>query len=191
MGTSVSHRSPATPNWNAVATAYRKEAIPLDRVVQEIWRAATNQPTGDLAVELARPLVAKCLDIAITYESREDAVAEARKAWALSGESSIAADLVQRAIVRSFTTVTNRELAFSHSLFAEAFNYLVSRDLSGYLGKETRIRSVSDSIAFKDALRTQVVAKIKSIPLPPNLSKNPSLWRSYVQKIAAVLAGRD
>ena len=38
MGTSVSHRSPDTHNWRAVAASYLSENIPVERINQEIWR---------------------------------------------------------------------------------------------------------------------------------------------------------
>ncbi len=46
MGTSVSRPSPNTHNWRAVAAIYQSEDFTVERINQEIWRAATNQPSG-------------------------------------------------------------------------------------------------------------------------------------------------
>ena len=55
MGTSVSQASPSTTNWLAVALAYVHDAIPVDRLVQELWRAAQSEPAADWGALLSEP----------------------------------------------------------------------------------------------------------------------------------------
>jgi hypothetical protein len=155
MGTSISQRSPATPSWHAVTAAYNSDVIPIPRIVQELWRAATNQPTGNLAADLGAPIIARCFAIALNAPSREEALFSAGREVALSGQASLAADLAQRAVVLSFRPGEDRASAFVQSLFSEARSYLVSRDLSGYVGMSERLHTVSDAIAFKNEIRQQ------------------------------------
>lgn len=191
MGTSVSQRSPSTPNWDAALIAYETDVIPLDRAVQEIWRAATNQPEGNLGVDLGSPIVAECLRIAESANSRGQAVQEARRAIALSGQTSLAADIAQRAVAQTFARPQDRTVAFAASLFAEAGNYLVSRDLPGYIGPEGRAKTVSQAIGLKSAVQERIIAVVNQTPRPSGLSSSPALWRTFVNDVVTRLAGRS
>lgn len=188
MGTSINQRSPSTQNWRAATTAYTNEAVPIERAVQEIWRAATNQPTGDLARDLAAPIVAECLKIALTAPSREEAAISASRAVASSGQASLAADIAQRAVVQSFRSPGDRATAFATALFAEAGNYLVSRDLPGYVGAGGRARTVSESIAFKSQIREQIASHVSAVPRPSRLTGDA--WPGYVGDVVRHLKGR-
>lgn len=190
MGTSVNQRSPSTPNWDAALTAYETDVIPLDRVVQEIWRAATNQSEGNLGVDLGAPIVAECLRIVQSAVSREQAVQEARRTIALSGQASLAADIAQRAVTQTFAKPQDRTATFTESLFAEAGNYLVSRDLPGFVGPEGRARSISQAIRFKSAIQERIVAVVSETPHPKGLSSSPDLWRTFVNDVVTRLTGR-
>lgn len=191
MGTSVSQASPQTSNWRVVAATYTSDAIPIDRVVQEIWRAATNQPVGNLAIDLGTPIVAQCLNIAQHATSREEAVRDARRSVAFSGQASLAADIAQRAVVQCFESIGDQAAAFTQSLFAEAGNYLVSRDLSGYVGVGGRAQTVSEAIALKNSLREQIVRTVSSVPLPSDVAREASIWRRYVEEVIIHLTGRS
>lgn len=191
MGTSVNQRSPSTPNWEAAFIAYETDILPVDRAVQEIWRAATNQPEGNLGVDLGAPIVAECLRIAERANSREQAVQEARRTVALSGQTSLAADIAQRAVTQSFAKPQDRTAAFAESLFAEAGNYLVSRDLPGYVGPEGRTKTVSEAIRFKNTIRERTAAVVNEVPRPTGLSSNASLWRTFVNDVMDRLTGRS
>lgn len=182
MGTSINQRSPNTPNWRVVSTAYTNNSISVDRAVQEIWRAATNQPTGDLSRELGNSIVAECFRIAVTAESREQAIQQANLAVAFSGQASLAADIAQRAVVQSFRTAENRAGAFAAALFAEAGNYLVSRDLPGFVGPSGRAKNVSESIRFKGEIKTHIAARVAEVPQPtPDVGG--LRWRGYVARV--------
>lgn len=156
MGTSISHRSPSTPNWSAAAVAYICPQIGVDRVVQEIWRAAINQPSGNLGVDLSAPIVSQCLQIAVHASTPHEASEETTRAIALSGQASLAADLGHRAAVSTSRSTGDRVSAFVCALFSEASDYLVSRDLPGYVGFGERLKNVSDALAFKSHVRRHV-----------------------------------
>ncbi len=189
MGTSISQSSPRTPNWHAVATAFTNETIPIERTVQELWRAATNQPIGDLTKDLGAPIVAECLNIAQNATSREQALNEARRTIALSQQTSLATDIAQRAIVHSFSDVQNRISAFTKSLFSQAGDYLVSRDISGYVGTSDRTRTVSDTFSLKNSIRNEIATKVSNVPIPRDVSASPTNWKSYIQTVVNTLKG--
>lgn len=181
MGTSINQRSPNTPNWRAASTAYTNRSISIERAVQEIWRAATNQPVGDLSRDLGKSIVAECLRIAVDSASREEAIQKANLVVAFSGQASLAADIAQRAVVQSFRTSEDRAGAFTAALFAEAGNYLVSRDLPGYVGHDGRARNVSEAIRFKGEIKRQIAARVAEVPRPPDMVSHG--WEGYVSRV--------
>ena len=157
--------------------------------VQEIWRAATNQPEGNLGVDLGTPVIAECLRIAERSTSREQAVLEARRAIALSGQTSLAADIAQRAVVQTFAKPQDRTSAFTESLFAEAGNYLVSRDLPGHIGPKGRANTISQAIGLKNAVQERIAAVVSETPRPTGLSSSSALWRTFVNNVVTRLTG--
>jgi hypothetical protein len=191
MGTSVNQRSPSTPNWDAALLAYETDVIPIERAVQEIWRAATNQPEGNLGVDLGTPIIAECLRIAEKAASREQAVQEARRAIAFSGQTSLAADIAQRAVTQTFAKPQDRTSAFAESLFAEAGNYLVSRDLPGHIGPEGRAKTISQAIGLKNAVQERIATVVSETPRSTDLSSSSALWRTFVDDVVTRLTGRS
>lgn len=185
MGTSINQRSPHTPNWRAASTAYTSRAISIDRAVQEIWRAATNQPAGDLAEDLSKSIVSDCFRIAVTASSRDEAIRQATMAIAFSGQASLAADIAQRAVVQCFRAPEDRAGAFTRALFAEAGNYLVSRDLPGYVGPEGRAHTVSEAIHFKSEIKSQIAARVAEVPRPAEVAGRG--WQDYVSRVVDLL----
>jgi hypothetical protein len=190
MGTSISHRSPLTSNWKAASAAYIYPDIKISRAVEEIWRAASNQPVGNLGVDLSTPIVAQCLQIAIQAPNPEEASRKTSMVIALSGEASLAADLAARVAVRTARETRNRVAAFAYTLFSEAADYLVSRDLPGYVGVGERLKNVSDSIEFKSNIRRQVEKIVCEIPIPKGIEKESRIWKSYVDDVVFSLKGR-
>jgi len=180
MGTSVSHRSPETHNWHAVAASYLSESFTVERITQEIWRAATNQPSGDLAMSLAEPIIAECLKTVMNSSSAQEAVYDVSRLISVSGEANLATDIARRAAVNSFMESGNRRMNFIKSLFSEAVDYLVSRDLPGYVGWGDRIRDVSSSIAFKRNIKQQVENIIGNNPVRENIEMNSESWKAYI-----------
>lgn len=191
MGTSISHGSPSTSNWRAATAAYVSPSIPIRRAVREVWRAATHQPLGDLASDLSAPIISQCLRIAVQASSPQEASREASMAIALSGQASLAADLAHRAALQSSRSAQDREAVFTSSLFCAAADYLVSRDIPGYIGIGKRLKNVTDSIAFKQEVRQQVREIVSTVPRPKGLDRDPSRWKDYVATVVSSLVGRE
>ena len=188
MGTSVSQASRNSTNWSAVRATYRSEAIPVDQVVREVWRAAQADSDQDWREMLSTPIVASCLNITLESGSASQAVNAAAKEIAYGEGGSIAAELAKRAVVQSFGGA-NRAQVFSQAVLAEATDYLVSRDLSGYVGTVGRNKSVQDSIAFKDLIR-QRVAEVVSRVGPPRTA-DAGEWSNYVRLAIRQLSGTE
>jgi hypothetical protein len=191
MGTSISHASPRTANWRAVGAIYESEMIPADRASQELWRAATNQPAGNLGADLGHPVVATCAQIVRDIPSRADAIARVRQTLAMSGVASLATDIAQRAAVSCFAAPGDRVGAFVQSLVGEATNYLVSRDLPGHVGRSNRIATVSDAMSFKAQVLDHARQMAQSVLRPPGVEASPSSWKSYITTVVGRLEGRE
>jgi len=180
MGTSVSHRSPDTHNWHAVAASYLSEDFTVERINQEIWRAATNQPSGNLPMSLAEPIIAECLKTVMDSSSAQEAVHDVSRLIAVSGKANLATDIARRAAVSSLIESGNRRMNFIKYLFSEVVDYLVSRDLSGYVGWGDRIRDVSSSIVFKRDIKKEVKHIIDNNPARENIETNSESWKTYI-----------
>src|SRR5262245_14720257 len=144
MGTSVSHGSPRTNNWLAAQATYRNDSFPIERVLQEVWRAATNQPEGDLAAQLSQPIIGRVREIAISGGSAVDVATAINRELSQSREPSLAAEIARRAAIQC-VGAKDRAQTYNERLFAEASNYLVSRDLPGFVGTIGRNQNVTDS----------------------------------------------
>jgi hypothetical protein len=179
MGTSVSQGSAPSANWAAAQAGYRT-AIPIDRVVQEIWRAATNQHEGDLGGLLRDPIVARIGQLASTGQTPAEIATAATKLIAQSKGASLAADIARRAAVQSALS-QNPSQTYGQRVFAEATNYLVSRDLPGFVGGVNRNRSVSEAIAFKASILQSTIAAVRATG-PPHLSSRQR-WSRYVAAV--------
>ena len=127
----------------------------------------------------------------MSASSREEAAQTARREVALSGQASLAADIAQRAVAQSFRGGEDRASVFVQSLFAEAGNYLVSRDLPGYVGANGRAQTVSESIAFKSEIREHIAGTVRTIPRSVDVANQPSVWKDYVSSVVNSLAGRE
>lgn len=188
MGTSTNQRSPNTPNWRAAQLAYVEPGLPIDRTIQEVWRAALNQPTGNLLQSLSTEVVSDCLRITVESESREAALARASRHIAQSGEASLGAVIAQRAVALAFAEERDRTTAFASCLFAEASNYLVARDLPGFVGAGGRASSVSEAILFKRAIRDRIMARVEAVPRPKRPGDLARNWAAYVDAVTTGLA---
>lgn len=93
MGTSVNQRSPDTLNWRAVQATYEDQTIPIERVLQEIWRAASGQADADFSVMLAQPIVLRLREIALTARPPVEVAATASRTIAQSKQTSLVDEL--------------------------------------------------------------------------------------------------
>lgn len=185
MGTSKSQPSPRTPNWRAAQLAYADPAVTIDRAVQEIWRAATNQPSGDLAQLLGEPAIAECLSVATDAPNRESAVDAVSRHLASLGKASLGLVMAQRAVAQSYGK-PDPVAAFTSSLFGEAGNYLVSRDLPGFVGVDGRAKTTSEAMALKAEIRERVAERAAEIR-PPRQGALVDGWSDYVAKVVGHL----
>jgi hypothetical protein len=160
---------------------YADPAVTIDRAVQEIWRAATNQPSGDLTQLLGEPAIAECLAIATDAPTRESAVDAVSRHIASLGKASLGLVIAQRAVAQSYGKADS-VAAFTSSLFAEAGNYLVSRDLPGFVGTEGRAKTTSEAMALKAQLRERIAERASEIR-PPRPGALVDGWSDYVTRI--------
>jgi hypothetical protein len=107
-----------------------------------------------------------------------------------SDHVSLAADIAQRAAIRSAGDTDNRAMSFAKALFAEASNYLVSRDLPGYIGPAGRARNISEAVQLKGAVRQEVEGIVSRGPQPPT-SGDSSAWSAYVKVVVEQLRSRN
>lgn len=188
MGTSVNQPSPKTINWRAAQATYRNADTPVERVLREMWRAATSQGGGNLANLLAQPIVARVREIVLRGGDATQVAMAASREIAESRQSSFAADIARRAAVQS-VTAENRAQAYSERVFAEASNYLLSRDLPGYVGDVGRNKTVSDSFQFKRAVLEAAANVVRTVGPPP--SNTPEAWHDHTTAVVDALKRRS
>ena len=188
MGTSVSQSSPSTPIWQAAQATYYRPEIPIERTIQELWRAADSQIDENLARDLQAPLIAECLRITLASSTRTEAVRNVAWAVASSGQSSLAAELARRAVARSFSGGGSSAVAFAKAVFADAGDYLASRDLSGFVGISEKIPKVSDLVALKASLRERIAEVVEDVDLPEETNVVEG-WSDYAGRVVDALKG--
>jgi hypothetical protein len=186
VGTSVNQSSPRSANWSAAQTGYRAN-IPIERIVQEVWRAATNQPQGNLAKLLAQPIVARLGQLGVEGTTPTQVASATSREIARSKASSLATDIAQRAAVQCLSS-TDRAQAYGERLFAEACNYLVSRDLPGFIGRANRNQTIVEALAFKSSVLEDTARAVHEGGRP-DFSTTES-WRTYVEGIVHHLKRR-
>lgn len=179
MGTSVNQSSPRTLNWSAARSGYRDPSVPVERVAAEIWRAAGNQPLGNLADLLSRPIVATIGQLASQARSGVELARKSAFAVAQSKQASLAADLARRAAIQS-VGAANPLRAYSERLFSEATSYLVARDLPGYVGIG-RAKNVAQSVEFAAQVAKHVADVARSIETPSQITTQS--WATHVRTV--------
>ncbi len=188
MGTSVSHPSPKTRNWAAAQATYKSNDFPVKRVLREIWRAATNQTEGNLSEQLSAPIISRLREIAVKGETPVEVASAVNREIALSRQNSLGVEIARRAALQCLTA-ENRSQAFNERVFAEASNYLVSRDLSGFVGSEFRNKTVLDSFRFKQSITNAAVQSVKVIDAP-TVGTGEGQWREYTSEVIKRLTER-
>ncbi len=187
MGTSVSHPSPKTRNWEAAQATYKSDSFPVERVLREIWRAATNQESGNLSEQLSAPIVNRLREIVGKSGTSIEIASAINREIALSRQNSLGVEIARRAALQCLNA-QNKSQTFIERLFAEASNYLVSRDLSGFVGSEFRNKNVADSISFKQAITLAAVQSVKSVETSSGFNENN--WREYTGRVIKQLTER-
>jgi len=178
MGTSVSQPSPRTTNWSPVHAAYRSKDIPEQRVIKEIWRAFDNEPTP-ISATLKAEVFYDCYK---TIGEAQDMRAAIRQFDALLLEkkhNSIIAEFSKRAIPAAFYT-DDRMGSWKASLFVQVTDYIISRDISGFVGEGNRNRTIGDVIKFKDLIAESVSIIVRSDQGMINSKRD---WNTFVERI--------
>ncbi len=183
MGTSISQPSPETPNWRAVQAMYRAD-FPIERVAHEVWRAAANDPEAGWMVALSSPAVEVCRNLASTERDASRAVADATQLIALEHESSFAVEIAKLALASSAGEAQGL-LRFTRELFEMATEYLVARDLSGFIGPRYRNHTINEATQFRLQVRQEVGNRVDLIARAlPRLAV-----RSWPRTVEAIVGG--
>jgi hypothetical protein len=183
MGTSISHKSPSTSGWKMASQGYINPDISIRRIVAEIWRATQSQPKP-LQLAIKSEAVFDCGEALRDSTSAIQALKIARKKLIETKKSSVVTELAKRTIPEAFQA-KNPTKAWRSLLFSTITDYLVSRDISSYVGSKFRNKSISELISFKTAIRgvvKTIVEKEKTVPTSFND------WGRYVEKIVHTLS---
>lgn len=186
MGTSVSQRSPDTPPWEAAREAYEDPDIPLEAALRHIWRACDSD--GQILTDfLSAPAIAELGNIAVRSASVAEALHDATRFIVKERASSLATDIAKRAVAQC-AGQPNALARYAQSLFSEATNYLVSRDINGFITPNQRLTTVQDTVRFKSDLMLTSDAIVKQVAFPTTFD-SPT-WASYVRDVVTRLKRR-
>jgi hypothetical protein len=184
MGTSVSHPSPTTLGWQAVAACYRNDLIPAQRTVNEIWRAAQHEGSP-LVNDLFSDAVFSCQEAVRDSKSATEAVKKATREIFKHQGNSIIAEIARRSIPSAFQ-VPDKLSGWRSTFFAQITDYLLSRDISGYIGKGYRNKTVSELVSFKQTIKEKANQTVASMQADPISRKE---WVAYSKLILNRLSG--
>jgi hypothetical protein len=188
MGTSISQRSPDTPNWKLAQDVYTDPDMPIDAALREIWRAASNENETNLMSHLARPEIAFFADLVTRATSPAEAFDQASVHISDRKVASVASDIAKRAVIQSAGTDNPRDFFFQR-LFAEATNYLVSRDLPGYVKIDGKFGSISDARRFTQEMMNTAMDAVRRTPSPASLQGED--WDLYVRSVVSTIRRRQ
>lgn len=177
MGTSISHPSPDTSNWKPPRIIYEKEQFPLDRLLKEIWRASENQE-NPLSEKIGSESIFKCQKIISESKSIGEALRRFRKETLQSKDHSIVAEFAKRSIPAAFKSDTPLE-TWRTTFFTEITKYIMSRDVSGFVGEKYRNKNINDLNNFKASIGGNISAKLNDIGQKPTTLKE---WRGFVNQ---------
>ena len=182
MGTSINQRSPNTLPWNAATVAYQNPQVPTDRIPSLIWRAAQNQNKA-LKEALSNPAIFACQQAVRTSKTALEAIRKTNKSILKGKNNSIFVELGKRAISQSYLG-KNPVNDWRSNFFSEVTNYMVSRDIPGYLGPSYRNKNISDQIRLKNEIRSAVQKTTSRISDEP---KTQAAWKTFVQSTLKAL----
>jgi hypothetical protein len=176
MGTSRNDPSPRTPAWTPALAALGKEAVPPNKQLAEVWRAAIAQRGDSLLETLAHPALPRALGAALAQSGDAEAAVEAfEAARSAAGAAGLQFDLARRAATRS----ASHGLNLNHTaaeFMAEVTDYFVSRDLPSFVGASGRVRNVAESELLRRSLRELA----RATSLVRGRIAGPKGWRQFV-----------
>lgn len=177
MGTSVSQSSPRSAKWKPVHLSYTNENIPEDKILNEVWRAADN-PTEEVrwSDEIKSDIIYSCLKTVDNSTNFQEALAKFNDVVFKRKNNSIAAELAKRSIPIAFQG-QNPTNDWVNRFFSEVTSYVISRDLSGFVGSNYRNKNVADLNSFKNRINTNLTKVLES----KNINiKSKKGWMNYV-----------
>jgi hypothetical protein len=154
----------------------------VDRTTNEIWRAATSE-TENIQSQIVSPAVFACYQLAQQNVSIGDLHA------ALDDVSSRGNSLIVEYAKRATLVASQSSNPAEHwpkQFFKEITTYLVSRDTSGFVGPNSRSKTIGDLIALKQNIGRQVEATVGRLNLAP---KTANEWSQGAISALKVLAG--
>ena len=184
MGTSISQHSPRTPKWKPVHVCYENDKIPEDIILNEIWKAADN-PTEPVrwANEMKSDIVYKCYEIITASSNSQNALKKIHETILSTKSNSIVTEFAKRAIPAAYLKA-NPSAFWANNLFSEITNYVISRDISGFVGENYRNKSVKELFGFKKRLISNLNQILKSVKFEIKTKKD---WNTYIDNAIAKL----
>jgi 2-methylisocitrate lyase-like PEP mutase family enzyme len=73
-------------------------------------------------------------------------------------------------------------------VFADAGDYLASRDLSGFVGLSEKMPKVSDLMALKTNIRERIADVVEAVELPEEVDVAEG-WSDYAARVVSTLKG--
>jgi hypothetical protein len=176
VGTSVSHRSPRTLGWKTASLGYSDRAIPQERVINEMWRASTAQ-ANPIPQRLDSEIVFKCQEAVRRAGSVGQALHNVTTELIRSKQNSIITEIAKRAVPAAFRA-ENPVREWRNLLMVEMTDYLLSRDISGYVGGSHRNKTVAELIEFKRSVRDKVYRAVANVTIDPSSTAE---WTQYIK----------
>jgi hypothetical protein len=164
MGTSISQSSPRkSSNWKRVFVCYESNALPDNRVMNEIWRASetSEMKIEPLSSEMKSQAIYSCYEAVKSSNNFQEALQKFNNAIIETKSNSIIAEFAKRVIPSAFQS-NNPSEQWTNKFFKEVTNYIMSRDASGFVGESFRNKSVKELIEFKKSVSNKVEQVIKS-----------------------------
>lgn len=162
--------------------------MPVDQALREIWRAASNTTETNLASFLAQADIHAFADLAARVSSHAEAFQETSRFISDQKVASLVADIARRAVIQS-AGVDNPRQQFFQRLFAEATNYLVSRDLPGHIRPGGKIENVTDARRFTQAMMDTAADAVRRTPQPDTVGRDT--WPGFVRAVVQTIRRRQ
>lgn len=177
MGTSRNDASPDKGSWRLVRAIIGRPDYTPERQIQEIWRAAVTDRHELLFKELSTATLALASEFSQEGISVSDALDRYDNSSSQETHATLALEFGRRAIARCITSQV-RTSNFAAELFSEATSYYLSRDLPSYVGAPGRIKSASEAISLKEAIRQATRRAVVRVG-PPRKGQ----WSTYVERV--------